>query len=61
MRPISFKRHRFLPEVIRDAVWPYFRFTLSFRDVEERCCQSNDNSSPGGQSEPKPTRALSQD
>jgi len=35
MIPISFKRHRFPPEVIRHAVWLYARFTLSFRDVEE--------------------------
>ena len=35
MRPISLKRHRFPPEVIRQAVWLYFRFTLSLRDVEE--------------------------
>ena len=35
MQPISFKRHRFPPEVVRHAVWLYFRFTLSFRDVEE--------------------------
>jgi putative transposase len=35
MRPLSFKRHRFPAEVIRHAVWLYFRFTLSFRDVEE--------------------------
>ena len=35
MRPVSFKRHRFPAEVIRHAVWLYFRFTLSFRDVEE--------------------------
>ena len=34
-KPISFKRHRFPPAVIRHAVWLYFRFTLSFRDVEE--------------------------
>ena len=33
--PISFKRHRFPAEVIRYAVWLYFRFTLSIRDVEE--------------------------
>jgi putative transposase len=32
---ISYKRHRFPPDVIRHAVWLYFRFTLSFRDVEE--------------------------
>ncbi len=35
MKPISFKRHRFPPDVIRHAVWLYFRFTLSLRDVEE--------------------------
>src|ERR1700712_1605497 len=35
MHPISFKRHRFPPDVIRQAVWLYFRFTLSLRDVEE--------------------------
>jgi transposase-like protein len=35
MRPISFKRHRFPPDVIRHAVWLYLRFTLSIRDVEE--------------------------
>jgi putative transposase len=33
--PISFKRHRFPADVIRHAVWVYFRFSLSFRDVEE--------------------------
>ncbi len=32
---ISFKRHRFPPEVIRYAVWQYYCFTLSLRDVEE--------------------------
>ena len=32
---VSFKRHRFPAEVIRHAVWLYFRFTLSLRDVEE--------------------------
>ncbi len=35
MQPLSFKRHRFPPEIIRHAVWLYARFTLSFRDVEE--------------------------
>jgi putative transposase len=35
MRPISFKRHRFPPEIIPHAIWLYARFTLSFRDVEE--------------------------
>ena len=31
----SYGRHRFPPEVIRQAVWLYFKFTLSLRDVEE--------------------------
>ena len=39
MRTISYKRHRFPPDVIRHAVWLYFRFTLSFRDVEELLAQ----------------------
>ena len=39
MPPISFKRHRFPPDVIRHAVWLYFRFSLSLRDVEEMLAQ----------------------
>jgi len=35
IKPLSFKRHRYPGEVIRYAVWLYFRFTLSLRDVEE--------------------------
>jgi putative transposase len=35
VQPISFKRHRFPPDVIRQAVWLYFRFTLTIRDVKE--------------------------
>lgn len=35
MRLLSFKRHRFPVEVIRHAVWLYFRFALSFRDLED--------------------------
>ena len=35
MREISFKRHRFPPDVIRYAVWLYYRFTMSLRDVED--------------------------
>ena len=35
MKPISYKRHRFPPDTIRLAVWLYFRFTTSLRDVEE--------------------------
>ena len=39
IQPISFKRHRFPLDVIRYAVWLYFRFTLSIRDVEELLAQ----------------------
>ncbi len=35
MKPISYDRHRFPAAVIVQAVWLYFRFTLSLRDVEE--------------------------
>ena len=35
MQDISFKRHRFPPEIIRHSVWLYARFTLSYRDVED--------------------------
>ncbi len=35
MRPISYARHQFPPDLIRHAVWLYLRFTLSFRDVED--------------------------
>jgi putative transposase len=34
MNAISFKRHRIPPDTIRLAVWLYFRFTTSLRDVE---------------------------
>jgi transposase-like protein len=35
MKPISYARHRFPPDVIGQAVWFYLRFTLSYRDVED--------------------------
>src|SRR6266581_1133158 len=35
MRKISYAGYRFPPEVINQAIWLYFRFTLSFRDVED--------------------------
>ena len=35
MRKISYTRHRFPPVIIQRAIWLYFRFPLSFRDVEE--------------------------
>ena len=33
--PALYRRHRFPPEIISHAVWLYFRFNLSHRDVEE--------------------------
>src|ERR1700726_409003 len=35
----SYKGFRFPPEIISHAVWLYFRFSLSFRDVEEFLAQ----------------------
>jgi putative transposase len=34
-KPVSYKRHRFPPQIIAHAVWLYFRFPLSLRLVEE--------------------------
>ncbi|WP_298855697.1 IS6 family transposase [uncultured Ruegeria sp.] len=36
---ISYKRHRFPPQVITHAVWLYVRFNLSLREVEEMLLQ----------------------
>ncbi len=30
-----YRRHRFPAEIISHSVWLYFRFALSYRDVEE--------------------------
>ena len=35
MKTISYRRHRFPAEIIQHAVWLYFRFPLSYRDVED--------------------------
>ena len=35
MTRISYAGYRFPPEIIQQAIWLYFRFTLSFRDVED--------------------------
>ncbi len=35
LAPPDCRRHRYPPEVIGHAVWLYFRFALSYRDVEE--------------------------
>ena len=38
MTVISYRRHRFPPSIIQHAIWLYLRFTLSYRDVEDRAC-----------------------
>ncbi len=35
MSSLSCARHRFPPTIIQHAVWLYFRFALSYRDVED--------------------------
>jgi putative transposase len=35
MKKISYRGHRFPPEIIQQAIWLYLRFTLSLRDVED--------------------------
>jgi putative transposase len=35
MTVISYRRHRFPPSIIQNAIWLYLRFTLSYRDVED--------------------------
>jgi DDE domain len=35
MTKISYAGYRFPPEIIQRAVWLYYRFTLSFRDIED--------------------------
>jgi len=35
-RAKQYRRHRFPPQIISHAVWLYHRFSLSFRDVEDR-------------------------
>ena len=35
----NYKRHRFPPEIIRHALWLYYRFTRSYRDVEQMLAQ----------------------
>ena len=32
---VRYPRYRFPPAIISHAVWLYYRFTLSFRDVED--------------------------
>ncbi len=36
---VTYRRHRFPSEIISHAVWLYYRFCLSFRDVEDLLAQ----------------------
>ena len=36
-----YKRYRFPPSIIQHAVWLYYRFNLSIRDVEDLMAQRN--------------------
>jgi hypothetical protein len=47
MHPVScYHRHRFPAEIISHCVWLYFRFALSFRDVEEMLAMRGVSASP---------------
>ncbi len=35
MKASLYRRHRFPAEIISHSVWLYFRFNLSYRDIEE--------------------------
>jgi putative transposase len=35
MSPLSYRRHRFPPDIIQHAIWLYLRFNLRYRDGEE--------------------------
>jgi len=35
MQKISYSRHRFPPLIIQHAIWLYFKFSFSYRDIED--------------------------
>ncbi len=35
MQKVSYRRHRFHPDIIQQAFWLYDRFAMSYRDVED--------------------------
>ncbi len=39
MQKVSYSRHRFPPPIIQHAIWLYFKFPLSYRDVEDLLAQ----------------------
>ena len=34
MKPIPYRRHRFQSPISQYSVWPYYRFPLSYREIE---------------------------
>jgi putative transposase len=36
----TYKRHRLSPDIISYAVWLYYRFNLSHRDIEDLLAES---------------------
>ena len=43
VRRSRYVRHRFPPEIISHAVWLYYRFSLSFREVEDLLVERGEN------------------
>ena len=42
--PARYKNHRFPGEIISHGVWLYYRFPLSYRDVQELCLNAGSTS-----------------
>ena len=42
--PARYKNHRFPGEIISHGVWLYYRFPLSYRDVQELLCERGSTS-----------------
>ena len=45
MQKVSYARYRFPPVIIQHAVWLYFRFPLSYRDIEDLLAERGINAS----------------
>ena len=61
MDKLSYRCHRFPSIVIQQAVWLYFRFALSYRDVEDLLAELGGVASAGGlnASDQHPSQARS--
>jgi putative transposase len=44
----TYKRHRFPPDIISYAVWLYYRFNLSHRDIEDLLAERDLSVPPAG-------------